>query len=160
MQKKGYPNFEIDKNLAELAGQNLQAWPWAYVKSISGIAHGESKADLVYVSAGVEQLPHSWLESLPLGGRLLFPLVPNGEEGAMLLVGNIGSSTVFSAKFICPARFIPCIGTQDKQIRELLTEAFRRKNLESVRSLRLHPQEPDDSVWFSGNGWWLSTEEK
>ena len=149
--------FEIDEDLAARARQNLRTWPWARVESMSAVAIEGPEADVIYACAGVEELPQGWLKALRSGGRLLFPLVPNGEEGAMLLVRDIGSPALFSAEFICPARFVPCIGAQDEEARDRLARAFRLKNHESVRSLGVHPAEPGDSPWFSGSGFWLST---
>jgi len=147
---------EIDAELAERARHNLRDWPRAHVESRSGVELPQ--ADVIYVSAGVERLPRGWLEALRPGGRLLFPLVPAGEEGSVVIVREIGSRLVFSAELICPARFVPCIGTQDEEARETLVAALRTKTGDSVRSLRLHPEEPDGSAWFAGSGWWLSTQ--
>jgi len=111
----------------------------------------------VYVCAGVEQIPPSWLAALRPGMRLLFPLVPYGEEGGLLLVRHVGADSALSAAFLCPARFVPCIGAEhDAGARERLVSAFRAGTRERVRSLRRPPQAPDDSCWYAGQGWWLS----
>jgi hypothetical protein len=76
----------------------------------------------------------------------------------MLLVRHVGSTRAFSAEFICRARFISCVGTEDEEMSRRLAEAFASGNHGSVRSLRLLDAEtPDRSVWASGRGWWLST---
>jgi protein-L-isoaspartate(D-aspartate) O-methyltransferase len=149
--------FEIDEPLAARARENLRPWPWVRVAPVSGVDAMPAAADLIYVSAAVQQPPLSWLDALGAGGRLAFPLTPGNEEGAVLLVRHVGSSRVFSAEFICRARFVPCIGAQDSEVITRLGEAFRSGNHDSVRSLRLHPEPPDDSAWFSGRGFWLST---
>ena len=149
--------FEVDADLGRRARMNLSAWPWVRVETSSGVTFENASADVVYVSAGVEELPLGWLHALEPRGRLLFPLVPAGEEGAMVLVRSIGSSTIFSAKFVCRARFLPCVGTQDDQVRSRLSDAFRRSDVDSIRSLRIEPEAPDETSWFAGRGWWLST---
>ena len=148
--------FEIDNALAELARENLRPWPWAKLEA----QPPDTKlplVDVVYVCAGVEQLPLNWLTALRPGGRLLLPLVPKGGEGAALLVRNVGSRTTFSARFICSTRFVPCLGALDDELRAHLVRAFSQGSSDSVRSLRLDPERPDSSAWFSGHGWWLST---
>lgn len=113
---------------------------------------------MIYVSAGVEQIPARWLGSLRSGARLLCPLIPHGEEGAVLLVHHLGSDTALGAQFLCPARFVPCIGAQDEAgARGRLLAAFRAGTRGAVRSLRRPPEEPDDSAWYAAQGWWLST---
>lgn len=149
--------FELDPELAQRAQKNLAAWPWVRVEASSGVTFEKATADLVYVSAGVEELPLAWLRALAPGGRLLFPLVPAGEEGAMVLVRSIDSPSVFSAKLVCRARFVPCIGTENEATGRRLSEAFRQRDVDSIRSLRLTSEVPDDSAWFVGQGSWLST---
>ena len=87
----------------------------------------------------------------------MFPLTPGAGEGGMLLVRHIGSTRIFSAEFICRARFFPCIGTEDEDTGRRVAEAFASGAHDSVRSLRLDPEQPDDSAWVYGRGWWLST---
>lgn len=73
----------------------------------------------------------------------------------MLLVTRKGE--YFTADFISPAMFIPCIGGRDDKTAERLTEAFRRRGVEGVYAL--HRNTPvDGSCWFAGDGWWLSAD--
>lgn len=150
--------FEIDEPLAATASENLRRWPWVQVVSGSGARAALQGADIVYVCAGVQQLPRAWVDALRPGGRLAFPLTPAGELGGMLLVRNVGIPRIFLASFICRCQFIPCIGTQDEQLSRRLSAAFLAGGHDSVRSLRFSPEEPDESAWFAGDGWWLSTE--
>jgi protein-L-isoaspartate(D-aspartate) O-methyltransferase len=149
--------FEIDAELAARARENLLRWPWVRVEPSPWVAPAPSSRDLVYVSAGVEELPLEWLRALAPEGRLLFPLVPRGEEGAVLLVRRTDSETRFSAEFVCGARFVPCVGTENEELGKRLSEAFRRGDVRSLRSLRIGTEHADESAWVSGRGWWLST---
>jgi protein-L-isoaspartate(D-aspartate) O-methyltransferase len=150
--------FEIDADLAAKARENLRRWPWAHVEPASGAHATLGDADLIYVNAGVQQPPLAWLDALRPRGRLVFPLTPGEGEGGMLLVRHVGSTRVFSAEFLCRARFIRCVGTEDEETGRRLAEAFASGNHGSVRSLRLlHAETPDGSAWVSGRGWWLST---
>ena len=149
--------FEIDDELAKRARENLVQWPWARVEASSGIALAASSADVVYVSAGVEDLPLAWLGALAPRGRLLFPLVPRDEEGAIVLVRSIGSEAAFAAEVVCRARFVPCAGTENEEVRRRLSDALWRRDVAAIRSLRIATEQVDESVWVLGRGWWLST---
>jgi protein-L-isoaspartate(D-aspartate) O-methyltransferase len=109
---------------------------------------------VIYVSAGASELPMTWLDALSQSGRLIFPLAPRDEVGAMFLVTRMPRG--FLARAVCRARFYPCVGTQDANTSADLTDAFRKGGFDSVRSLRRAPELPDSSCWFAGTGWWLS----
>lgn len=148
--------FEIETRLAELARQSLSGGPQVHVEARSGTGEHEA-ADVIYVSAGVQQIPLTWLRSLREGGRLLLPLVPGGVEGGVLLITRRGKG--FDAGFVGAARFVPCIGATDPDAIGRLRAAFGQGETDSVRSLRVNPEAPDDSCWFAGSGWWLSRSE-
>lgn len=145
--------IEIQPELAALAQQALSRWTQVHVECRSGTGEHES-ADVIYVSAGVQQIPLAWLRSLREGGRLLLPLVPGHAEGGVLLVTRLAQG--FGARFVAPARFVPCIGATDPGATERLRAAFADGDAASVRSLRIPPEEPDASCWVAGDGWWLS----
>lgn len=147
--------FEIDP-IARVACENLAPWPWVRVEHRSGVTRHEP-ADVVYAFAAVQQIPLEWIEALRPGGRLLVPLTPGDREGGILLVER--SERGFPARFVTPARFIPCIGASDERAVAALREAFARGDMGSVRSLRGEPDDPDGSCWFRGAGWWLSRDE-
>lgn len=68
---------------AERAARNLPPWPQAMLEARSGAADGLPAADALYVNAGLTQPSWAWLEALRVGGRLLFPLQPEGGFGGM-----------------------------------------------------------------------------
>jgi len=147
--------FEIDAALAAMAAPKLAAWPHVTLHAGSGI-NAEGPVDLTYVCAGVQQIPNAWLRALRPGGRLSVPLTPGDSEGAVLLVKHVDREH-YEARFVTPARFVPCIGATDSRAAETLRDAFARGDSASVRSLRLAPEPPDASCWFAGDGWWLSS---
>ena len=148
--------FEIEPSLAVMARKALLPWPQVRVEARSGTGHHDP-ADVIYVSAGVQQIPSGWLQALHHGGRLLLPLVPGDAEGGVLLVTR--RAHAFEARFITPARFVPCVGALDANAIDALRAAFARGETGAVRSLRVAPERPDDSCWFAGDGWWLSRSE-
>jgi protein-L-isoaspartate(D-aspartate) O-methyltransferase len=147
--------YEIDEGLAARARENLRDTHQVELRTQSGVTTDLPLADLIYVCAGAAQPSHTWLAALRPKGRLLFPLAPQGVLGGMLLITCPDQGSAWPAKFVGRAAFIGCVGLQDKEVGRRLTEAFST-DWESVRSLRLD-QSPDDSCWFAGDGWWLST---
>jgi protein-L-isoaspartate(D-aspartate) O-methyltransferase len=147
--------YEIDEVLAARARQNLRDVHHVEVRTQSGVASELPQADLIYVCAGAAQPSRMWFDALRPGGRLLFPLAPQGVLGGMLLIARPDQGSAWPAKFAGRASFIGCVGLQDEEAGRRLTEAFS-KNWDCVRSLRLDGS-PDDSSWFAGDGWWLST---
>lgn len=115
-------------------------------------------ADAIYVNAAATFPHHVWLNALNDDGRLLFPLTPTDEIGGMLLVTKVNEAK-FSARFLCPARFISMVAAQNPTSSRMLSQAFSRGDIGSVRSLRIGTR-PDDSAWCIGEGWWLSVEDE
>ncbi len=149
--------FEIDPGLARRAQANLMAYPWAEVHATSGVAEDLPKSDAVYVNAGITQPSWAWLDALNPGGRLLFPLQPEGGFGGMLLIRKpLDGGLSWAARFVSRAGFIGCHGLQVAQTGRELAEAFAGGEWSRVQSFRLD-EHPDESCWFNGGDWWLST---
>jgi protein-L-isoaspartate(D-aspartate) O-methyltransferase len=147
--------YEIDEGLAARACENLRDVRQVELRTQSGVTADLPPADLIYVCAGAAQPSRTWLDALRPKGRLLFPLAPQDVLGGMLLITRPDQGSAWPAKFVGRAAFIGCVGLQDEEAGRRLTEAFS-KAWDSVRSLRLDGS-PDDSCWFAGDGWWLST---
>ena len=147
--------YELDYELAARATKNLAPFPQVSVHAESAVGNDLPTADVVYVNAGASHLPANWLDALGDGGRLLFPLEPASSPGAMLLVTHLGEKR-YAARFVVSAIFIPCVGAQDEARAVDLGRAFARGDARQVQSLRRNAA-PDESAWFVGNGWWLST---
>jgi protein-L-isoaspartate(D-aspartate) O-methyltransferase len=149
--------FEIDPVLAERARRNVIPWPQVKVEARSGTVEGLPKADAIYVNAGITQPSWTWLEALHPGGRLLFPLQQEKGWGGMLLVQSPAQGGLaWPARFISRAAFIACQARQDADIGRGLTAAFGSGDFENVKSIRFDCK-PDDTCWFNGGDWWLST---
>ena len=151
--------YEIEPDLAERARSNLSDMPHVTVHSRSGTVGPLPASDLVYVNAAATSPLSLWLECLRAGGRLLFPLTPEDNAGraaagGMLLVTKLWENR-WGARFVAPVAFIGCSGGRDPQEAAKLTAAFARGDFAKVQSLWLDNQ-PDESCWCAGNGWWLS----
>jgi protein-L-isoaspartate(D-aspartate) O-methyltransferase len=147
--------YEIDADLAARAHENLKDLPQVDVRPRSGIADDLPKADVIYVCAGITQPSWTWLDALRPGARLLFPLQPEAGLGGMLFLQRPDHGLSWPAKFVSRARFICCEGQQDADASRRLTEAFS-SHWDRVRSFRIDDAK-DDTCWFAGDGWWLST---
>lgn len=152
--------YEIDKELAQRAAVNLADLSNVTVCSESGSAGILPACDVIYVNAGATAPLDIWLDALRPGGRLLFPLTPDGPggtpgAGGMLLVTQ-SSPNRLDARFLYPVMFIACAGARDDETARKLSEAFKRGDMKNVQSLRRNTP-PDETCWCSGNGWWLST---
>jgi protein-L-isoaspartate(D-aspartate) O-methyltransferase len=147
--------YEIDAGLAARAKENLKDLSQVDVRPRSGIAENLPKVNAVYVCAGITQPSWTWLEALLPGGRLLFPLQPHDGLGGMLLIRRPGQGLRWPAGFVSRAAFIGCVGQQDTDAGRRLKEAFLGP-WDQVRSFRIDDAK-DDTCWFTGDDWWLST---
>ena len=152
--------YEIDPELANRATANLASLSNFTVYARSGVEPSLSACDVCYVNAGATAPLSLWLEALRPGGRLLFPLTPDGPHGTlgaggMLLITRIATEK-FGARFVMPVMFIPCVGARDEEAAKRLAVAFKRGDMGNVRFLRRSGL-PDNTCWCAGDGWWLST---
>jgi protein-L-isoaspartate(D-aspartate) O-methyltransferase len=147
--------YEIEPALAAHAIGNLAPWPNVTIHAESAAGRTLPEADAIYVSAGASHPDPFWLDALRDGGRLLFPLTGDEGSGAMLLVTRQGHG--FAARFVSRCGFIPCAGMRDPVTAARLTAMFRAGGQDRVRSLTREPPS-GPSIWFAGDGWYLSTE--
>ena len=147
--------FEIERQLSARAKTNLADLANVTVCDRSGAIPPIPESDVIYVNAGATSPLAVWLDSLRVGGRLLFPLTPDRGAGAMLLVKRASAGT-FEARFVMQVVFIPCVGARDAETAQKLSEAFERGGWNTVCSLRRN-MPPDQTCWVAGANWWLST---
>ena len=148
--------YEIEPALAARAAACLAPWQNVTVHAESATGRPLPEADAIYVSAGASHPDPFWLDALRDGGRLLFPLTGDEGWGGMLLVQRRG--TAYAARFIAECGFINCEGLRDPRTAAHLTKVFRGGGQDQVRSLTRRPPE-GATVWFAGDGWYLSTAE-
>jgi protein-L-isoaspartate(D-aspartate) O-methyltransferase len=147
--------YEIEPELARRAAANLAEFPQVAVHGRSGAEGPLPGCDVLYVNAAAAEPLAVWLDALHPEGRLLFPLERQGETGEMLLVTRRTDGS-YPARFLCGVQFVPCAGAQDAQAARVLGAALRKGNWDHVKWLHRNDQ-PDDSCWCAGHGWWLAT---
>jgi protein-L-isoaspartate O-methyltransferase len=150
--------IEIDAGLAEGARANLaRAWPQASVVAGDGFGlRADEPVDAIVVNAGVSHLALPRLDSLKAdGGRLLIPFTNANLWGAFLMISRQGAR--YPVRFASRVGIIACAGGRDAEAEARLTAALARADYTAVKSLRRSPEEPDDTCWLAGEGWWLST---
>jgi protein-L-isoaspartate(D-aspartate) O-methyltransferase len=147
--------YEIEPGFARRASDNLAEFSYVRVHARSGAEGPLPACDVLYVNAGATEPLGVWLDALRPNGRLLFPLTPTEGAGAMLLITKKEDGT-FPARFLLQTLFVPCVGARDERTAERLAEAFRNSEWTKVKSLH-RKEATDESCWFSGDGWWLST---
>ena len=150
--------YEIEQDLAAHASVNLKDLAQVKVHPRTGIADDLPKADAVYVNAGITQPSWAWLDALRPNGRLVFPLHAAGRAGGMLLIKRSDHGASWPARFLSRAAFISCAGPQDDEAGWRLNAAFASGGADAVRSFRTD-DDIDQTCWFRGDGWWLSTAE-
>jgi protein-L-isoaspartate(D-aspartate) O-methyltransferase len=119
--------YEIEPSLAELATANLAEMPSVAVYQRSGTEETLPACNLIYVNAGATAPLDIWLDALLPGGRLLFPLTPDGPggtpgAGGMLLITRVPPDG-YSARFLMPVMFINCQGARDEETAKILMAA-------------------------------------
>ncbi|HWF03487.1 MAG TPA: protein-L-isoaspartate(D-aspartate) O-methyltransferase, partial [Candidatus Angelobacter sp.] len=136
--------YEIEPALAERATANLADLPQVTVHARSGAEGPLPPCNVMYVSAGATAPLDIWLNALLPGGRLLFPLTPDGPggtpaAGGMLLITrnapDLANKDKYDARFLMPVMFIPCAGARDEETAAKLAEAFKRGDMRNVRAL-------------------------
>jgi protein-L-isoaspartate(D-aspartate) O-methyltransferase len=147
--------YEIEPEFARRAANNLSNFPFVTVHARSGAGGPLPDCDVLYVNAGATGPLDVWLDALRPNGRLLFPMTHEEGTGAMLLITR-HENEGFIARFLLQAQFVPCVGARDERSGKRLSEAFRSGGWAKVKSLHRN-NAPDESCWFAGDGWWLST---
>ena len=65
----------------------------------------------------------------------------------------------YAARFLCRAGFIDFRGARDPAASRAVAAALRRDQGAAVKSLRRDNHREDETCWFHGEGWGLSSQE-
>ena len=142
--------YEIDSRLAADAKSNLEPFANVTVLAADAATHPLEPSDVIYVNAGVAELPAAWVRALKPGGRLIFPWCPADGMGLALLVTAIDQG--WDVKPLMPVAFIPCSGTGPSLRPQPELDTSR---MWKVRSLIDSADRPPDAtvVWDCGDVW-------
>jgi len=153
--------LEVDAELADRAATHLaNMWPQAKVIATDGFRfRSDRPADALVVNAGVSHISTAWLDSLaPENGRLLVALTgPNSWGSYLMITRRRGETRQYPARFVGRVGVIGCVGGRDAQAEARLSKALTKADFTAIKSLRRQPEQPDDTCWLEGDGWWLST---
>lgn len=148
--------YEVDDELAQIASDNLKDRKNVHVHQCSGAIANLPNCDVIYVNAGATRPETSWLDAINDSGRILFPLTSTLDSGGMLLLQQVSEAS-YSAKFVSPAAFIPCVGIRNEEAAFELADTFQSKNARQVKSF--HRGNPAGKTrWFGWDDCWLSTD--
>lgn len=147
--------YEINDALYKRAAENLVVRSNVKVQGCSGTVGTLPNCGVIYVNAGVTGPPAAWLDALGSHGRVIFPLTSTLGTGQMLLLKRV-DEVRFTARFTGAVGFIPCIGARDEMAAFKLADAFTEGGARDVKSFH-RGNSPDETCWFNGGSWWLST---
>lgn len=159
--------IEIDAGLAARARANLAPLANVSVLHADAAAPPPAQYDRIYVNFAVARPAEAWLDALPQGGAMVFPLgVPrpasntrHSDQGAVLRLTRAGGG--FAVRFVSHCSFVLAGGplAGDPVLRAQLHAAFARGGIEFVQSLRRASREgtpPPTRTWFWSSQWSLS----
>ncbi|MGE7369973.1 protein-L-isoaspartate O-methyltransferase family protein [Neorhizobium sp. NPDC001467] len=159
---------EYDGALVDRAHAALAGLDQAKVVHADALRQGwvEGEADVIYANFALDHPPALWVETLSVGGRLLFPFgvpAPGSRAtfsrwAAFLMIDRRAGS--FGARFLAPVSFIWAEDTEPppEGRHAALTEAFKGGGLSRVRSFRW--QAPARGAeWYGEEPWGLSFDE-
>ena len=150
--------IEIDPRLAARADENLAGRANVEVMASDGCAYRPGPTDVIIVNAGVTHPQPHWLDSLPVGGRLLVPLTGAKGGGGYLRVTRVDAG--YAARFVTPVGIFPAVNGRDAEAERRLKAAFEqiayRDVVDRVRSLRRDAHEADDGCWLHAPDFCLS----
>jgi protein-L-isoaspartate(D-aspartate) O-methyltransferase len=151
---------EADSILAERARRNLSSFPNLEVRCAAAADSRDGAFQAIFVNAGATDVQSSWLDQLCSGGRLLVPLtvaLPEAQLGAghMLLIENRAKG--FAARFVTPVGIFHCVGARSDRGNELLRDAFQRRGVGVVQSLRRDRHAPAPDCWLHASAFCLSS---
>jgi len=129
-----------------------------YTAVLAEMVGGAGVIDAYEVEAGLAERATAYLEGYrKIGGRMAVPITPNEGFGGMLMITRRAAS-VYAARILCRVAFISCAGNRSDAESVGLAKAFEPHSFRPVKSFHRFTS-PDETAWFAGNDWWLSTAE-
>ncbi len=160
--------LELDPGLCERARKALRRYKQVEVLHADGTEYEPGPADAILVNAGVTHPRPQWLDALNPGGRLVAPLtatrptsrirrILGTHAGRVLHVARVPAG--YAAHFSEPCGIHPLVGGRDPGLQARLREAYERRDLDTVRSLRRDPHDREAECWLHAEDVCLSRRE-
>jgi protein-L-isoaspartate(D-aspartate) O-methyltransferase len=152
--------IEIDRELSAQARSNLAQLPWVEVICGDACTYDAGEADAILINAGATHPLALWLDSLRLGGRLIFPMTRSPATtapigfGMTMRVHRLGSS--YEARLLSPVGVYACAGASDAESDLLLGKALDAGSLTGIRSLRRDLHDAEESCGLHAKGYCFS----
>ena len=146
---------EIDPGLADSARRNLAPWPHIEVTG-DALSVADQPFDAIFSSAGMADIPASWLDALSVDGRMMAPLTGANGAGFLFFLRKI-DDVRFDARLESFVRFYPCLGLRGEADLARLDRALISGAAPFVTALRRDRHEPGEQCWLHGAGWCLTT---
>jgi protein-L-isoaspartate(D-aspartate) O-methyltransferase len=158
---------EYDGGRAAAAKENLKGRRNVEVVQADGRNWPQTPVDVVYVNFAASCPAAAWIESLAIGGRLIFPLgvpregpgIRHGLNALALMIERRPSG--YAARPLRPVSIVFAEGAEglsDELVRALQA-LLELGGWEEIRSLVWNEAVDEASCWFKGDGWALSYDE-
>jgi protein-L-isoaspartate(D-aspartate) O-methyltransferase len=143
---------EIDPHLQAHARRNLAAFETVEVVG-DALTFELPPVDVIFVSAGMSELPSAWTDALRTGGRLLVPLTGTLESGHVFLFRKTADAAWFEARRLKFNRFYSCVGSRHSAEMEAIDQMVAAPGLQAIKWLRLDAHDQDANCWLHRKNW-------
>lgn len=154
---------DVEESLVRIAQDTLAACPNISVDVADGLGYDPGTFDVALVSAGVDEIPASWLSSMSSNGRLLVPLaVPlpcraghsNLSKAAVFLIERTGER--YLARMVGGAIIFTARGSGSREPARRLMRSLQEASPREVQSLRRDLHEQNTTCWLHCDEYCLS----
>jgi len=139
---------EVNEQLAARAHTNLEPWTNVQTVQSDGASYEFGMAEVIYVNAGIDQLPRRWIECLAEGASLLAPLTLSEQEGGRMLLVRRNSTGCYKASLVQPVHVYPCVGARSEASTAQLRDALKSTQWRFDGWVRLDKHVRDSQCWL------------
>ncbi|HYT77493.1 MAG TPA: methyltransferase domain-containing protein [Vicinamibacterales bacterium] len=145
---------EVDEPLAAQAKANLASMPWIEMRHGDATAALNESFDAILVNAGVTHPLDTWLDAVPGGGKIVFPLTaaiaPMGNigKGLMLLLTKTPSPDAFDVRVLTFVAIFSAVALRDDGLNTEIGKALSKHPFPPLKRLRRDGHEKSDSCWM------------
>jgi len=148
---------EIDPDLQPHARRNLAAFETVEVVG-DALAYQLPPVDVIFVSAGMSDIPSAWTSALRTGGRLLVPLTGTLESGHVFLFRKTTDAAWFEARRLKFSRFYSCASSRHSAEMKAIDQMIAAQGLQAIKWLRLDAHDQQANCWLHRENWCICLE--